>query len=167
MPGAAKHACALAPVPGSARIRLLRLSSSSPRTSPRFAQCCSLQPECSLKHSARTNRRALARAGLSLVIARKGHDASAETLLRVQPRAAHKLSYCHLHSAERLRAVREVHLPSFASTECDKKCCAGSRSGPPPPSPRRRARRRDSRRCTLKRKPRRGRRCGRGRATLY
>ena len=98
-----------------------RLSSSSPRTSPRFAQCCSLQPECSLKHSARTNRRALARAGLSLVIARKGHDASAETLLRVQPRAAHKLSYCHLHSAERLRAVREVHLPSFASTECDKK----------------------------------------------
>ena len=48
---------------------------------------------------------------MSLVIARKGHDASAETLLRVQPRAAHKLSYCQLHSAERYVAVEKCICP--------------------------------------------------------
>ena len=47
---------------------------------PVFAQLLLLSPDCSLQHSAPTNCRELARAGLSLVIARKGHDTSSETV---------------------------------------------------------------------------------------
>ena len=83
VPGAAKHALALAPVSSATRVgdECQRLSDSSPRTSPILLGVLLQPAQVQSRSGAPTNCLELARAGASLVVARKGRGTSAEATL--------------------------------------------------------------------------------------